>query len=576
MLSEIPTSTFFNYFLYLLIPFLFGYAAKKIKISPIIGYVVGGVVLGNALFGIVSEQAINSFAYFGIVLLLFTVGLEINLEKLFLLKKFILLGGGLQILLSVVGVTILSLFFGFSYLQALLIAVAFASSSTTIVAKIIQERGEENSFLGEMAMGILMFQDLAFIPFIILFTNFSGQSQGIGEIVRNVAVGIFESALILAAMYYIGKKVVPILFNVIAKTSRELLNLFIIIFIFMITFVSAAAGVPILIGAFIAGVLVAQTIEHYHIFSQIRPLRDLMAIVFFVFIGTKVDLVAALPLLPQILLFGALVVFIKALILISIFLYFRFNTRIAFSLAIFLFQISETAFILLSLAFANQIFTQEQYLFVTITVLISLMLTPLFINSKDTVYVGLRAFFKKFVPALELFIKHRLDFDQARLEAFDLQNHVVICGYGRIGSHVGKALTLANIPYVAIDYNFSTVEKARKSGVKIIYGDPTDFDVLDFAEAEKAIVLVSAVPAKFDQEAIILNAKKLNSDIFIIGRAQNALDHQRMIDLGVHSVVQPEVEASVSIIKKIFLLKHMPKEEILKRLKHIRLVQVFA
>ncbi len=576
MLSEIPTATFFNYFIYLLIPFLFGYLAKKIKVSPIIGYVIGGIVLGNLMQGIISQEAINGFAYFGIVLLLFTVGLEINLEKLVALKKFILLGGSLQILLTVAGITILSLFFGFSFIQALLVAIAFSSSSTTIVAKIIQERGEENSLLGEMAMGILMFQDLAFVPFIILFTNFSGVSASGGEVVKDIMIGLFESALILLVMYYIGKRIIPVIFNKIANTSRELLNLFIIVFIFMITFVSAAAGIPILIGAFIAGVLVAQTIEHYHIFSQIRPLRDLMAIVFFVFIGTKVNLVSALPFLPQILFFGALAVIIKALILFSIFLYFRFNTRIAFSLSLFLFQISETAFILLSLAFANKIFTTNQYLFITFTVLISLMLTPVFVNNKDQIYAGTRAFLKKFIPSVELFIKHRIDFEEVRLEAFNLTNHVVICGFGRIGSQVGKALTLANIPFVAIDYNFTIVEKAKKSGIKIIYGDPTDYDVLDFAETGKALALISAVPAKFDQESIILNAKKLKPDLFIVGRAHTIKDHQRMIDLGVHSVVQPELEASVSIIKKIFLLKNMPKDEILKRLKHIRLVQVFA
>ncbi len=576
MLSEIPTSTFFNYFVYLLIPFLCGYVAKKIKISPIIGYIIGGIILGNLMTGIISQETINNFAYFGIILLLFTVGLEISLEKLILLKKFILLGGSLQIGLTIVGVTILSLFFGFSFVQSLLIAIAFSSSSTTIVAKIIQERGEENTFLGEMALGILMFQDLAFVPFIILFTNFSNLTIGGGQIFKDVAVGLFESALILGAMYYIGKRIVPLLFNHIAKTSRELLNLFIIIFIFLITFVSAAAGIPILVGAFIAGVLVAQTIEHYHIFSQIRPLRDLMAIIFFVFIGTKVDLIGVMPFLPQILFFGLLVVLLKVLILGAIFLYFRFNTRIAFSLSLFLFQISETAFILLSLAFTNRLFTQEQYLFVTVTVLISLMVTPLFIANKDIIYGSIRGFFRRFVPSIELFIKHRLDFNEIRLEAFDLHNHVVICGYGRVGSQVGKALTLANIPFVAIDYNFTMVEKARKSGIKIIYGDPTDYDVLDFAETDKAVALVSAVPAKFDQESIILNAKRLKPDIFIVGRAHNAKDHQRMLDLGVHSVVQPEVEASISIIKKIFLIKNMPKDEILKRLKHIRLVQVFT
>ena len=576
MLVEVPVAVLFNVFLYLLIPFLAGFIARKLRISPVIGYILGGVILGSAFQGVISQETINSFAYFGIILLLFTVGLEVNLGKLFLLKKFIFFGGILQLLLSIFAITILSTFFGFSLVQAFLIGIAFSSSSTTIIAKIIQERGEENSFLGEMAMGILMFQDLALIPFIIIFTHFTATASSFGDVMKNILIGIGQAAVILIAMYYIGKRAIPVVFNTIAKASRELLNLFIIVFIVMIAAASSAAGVPILVGAFIAGVLVAQTIEHYHIFSQIRPLRDLMAIVFFVYIGTRVNFFQIVPLLPSIILFGALIAAAKAVIILSIFLYFRFNTRVSFSLALFLFQISESAFILLSLAYGNKVFNSEQYLFITMAVLISLMMTPVFINNTERIYAATRALIKRVLPPFELFIKHRLDFDQSRLDAFELQSHVVICGYGRIGSHVGKALTQANIPFVAVDYNFYTVEKSKKTGINIIYGDPTDYDVLDFAEVEKALVLISAVPSKYDQEAIILNAKKLNPKLFIISRVHNTKDHQRMVDLGVDSIIQPEIEASVSIIKKIFFLKNMPKDEILKRLKHLRLVQFIS
>ncbi len=572
---DVPVATFFNFFIYLLIPFIFGYTAKKVSISPVIGYIVGGIILGNLLPNIVSQAAINNFAYFGIVLLLFTVGLNVKLDKLVRLKKIIVFGGLLQIVLSALLIGFVSSLFGFNLLQSFLIALAFVSSSTAIVAKIIQDKGEENSFLGEIALGLLMFQDLAFIPVIIIFTQFNSPTFSLVEVVKNTVVALVEAGLILWAIYYFGQKIIPQLFNKIAKTSRELLNLFIIIFIFMIISLSTALNIPILIGAFIAGVLVSQTIEHYHIFSQIRPLRDITAIIFFVYIGAHINIGQVVVLMPKILLFVVLVILIKALVLLTVFIYFKFNSRIAFSLALFLFQVSEYAFILLSIAFANRILTQEQYLFVISTVLISLMLTPILIDKKDSLYSRLRAFLKKYLPSVELLVKHRLDFDQP-LEAFDLKNHIIICGYGRIGSYVGKALNLANIPFVAIDFNFQAVEVAKKEGVNIIYGDPTEIDVLDFAETEHALALISAVPASSDQEPIILNAKKLNPKIFIIGRVHSYQAHQRMKDLGAQSVVQPEMEASISIIKKVFLLKKMSQEEIVKWLRHLRLVQIIT
>lgn len=572
-MPEIPVTTFFNYFLYLFIPFVFGFLAKRINISPIIGYIVGGIALGNVLSGLINQEAITGFAYFGIILLLFTVGLEINLNKITILKKFIVIGGTIQILLSLILITFLSTFFGFTFLQSFLIGIALTSSSTSIVAKIIQERGEEGSFLGEIALGILMFQDLAFIPFIIIFTFFNSQSQSVLEVVKDIALGLVEASIILWIMYYFGKRFIPMLFNKIAKTSRELLNLFVIVFIFLTVAVSASFEVPILIGAFIAGVLVSQTSEHYHIFSQIRPLRDLMAIIFFVYIGSHVKIPEVVFMIPNILTFTFFLILIKALIFLLVFLYFRFSSRMAFFIAIFLFQVSENAFILLSLAFTNGIFTSEQYLFILSAVLLTLMLTPILINTKDSIYGAIRIFFKKYVPALELYIKHKIDFDQSPLQAFQVRNHVVICGYGRIGSQIGKALALANIPFVAIDYNFQTVERAKKEGINIIYGDPTDYDVLDFAEAEHAQAVVMAVPTKFDQEQIVLNVRKLNPKVVLIGRVHTEVDKKRMKDLGVHSLVSPELEASLSIIKKIFLLKRMSKDDIMRRIRHIKLVQ---
>ncbi len=569
---DVAGAQFFNYFIFLLIPFLFGLLARRLKLSPIVGYLFAGIVLGNLFTDLVSTEIVTQFAYFGIVLLLFSVGLDLNMTKMFVLKKFVVMGGLLQILFTLIGVYGLSVLFGFSGLQSFLISIALTSSSTTIVAKIIQEKREQNSFLGEVALGVLMFQDLAFIPFIIIFTAINSPGDTGIDIVKTIGFSAAESTLILLTMYYVGKRVIPFVFDRISRISRELLNLFVLVFIFAVVALSSMLGVPVLIGAFIAGILVSQTVEHHHVFAQIRPLRDVMAIVYFVYIGTHVQMPQVLFLLPKIVAFSGLLVLVKAIVLIAVFAYFRFSSRMAFSMAVFLFQVSENAFILLSLAFGNKLFSSDEYLLILSSVLLSLMLTPYVVQRREGLYLAVRAFFKKRMPFIEVFIQKRLDFNETPVEIDQKRNHIVICGYGRMGEQVGKALSLANIPFIAVDYNFQTVEKHKKEGAPIIYGDPSDRDVLRYAQIETAAAVVVAVPLGADQESIILHAKRINPNVLIISRVHSEGDRQRMKDLGAHTIVLPEFEASLMMIRRIFMHKRMTKDEIVKWIRHIKLV----
>lgn len=568
---DIPLSVIFNFFLFLLLPFVFAVAAKKLRISPVVGYIIGGLIVGNFLFDGISPGIINNFAYFGIVLLLFTVGLETNLTQIIVLKKYIVLGGTLQLLLTICAVMVTGLLFHFSLLESFLIGIAFSSSSTTLVAKIIQDRGEEGSFVGELAMGILIFQDIAFIPYLIIFTSITSRTISLFPVTLNIVKSLFEATIIITVLFYLGQKTVPYVFNRIARASRELFNLFIVLFIFFIISLSLILKIPILIGVFVAGVLLAQTIEHYHIFSEMRPFRDLLAIIFFVYIGTNIKLPLIIGLMPQILAFTLVVMFIKAAIILAIFLLLRFHSKTAFSLSLYLFQIDEAAFILMSTAYINKVISLENYLFVITSVLLTIVLTPILIESKDRLYKTIRNITKKYLPFMEYFISHRIDRDQSPIDTLQIKNHIVICGYGRVGSYIGRSLMMANIPFVAIDYNFQIVEKAKKEGVTIIYGDPSDFDILDYAEVEHALMIILAVPAKLDQETIVMNAKKLNPKIFIISRVHKETDQRRMKDLGVHYVVQPEFEASLSIIKKIYLLHKLSKDDIINKIRRLKI-----
>ncbi len=570
-MSEIPSGLLLNFLVFLSLPFVFAYIAKRFKVAPIVGYMISGLVLGNMLSGFYSHEIINNFAYFGIILLLFTVGLEININKILNLKKFIVIGGILQLVLSIFFIFLISLLFKFDLLASFLIGIALSSSSTTVVAKMIQDRGEEGSFIGELAIGILMFQDIAFIPFLIIFTSITDNNLSFSQIFLSIFFGLFKSLLIISFLYYFGQKIIPHIFDRIARTSRELVNLFILVFIFLVTYLSSLLQIPILIGIFVAGILVGQTVEHRHIFSQVRSSRDILAVIFFVFIGLNINLSLVVGQAPRLLLFFASVAFAKWLILFAIFLFLKFHSRTAFTIATYLFQIDEDAFILMSQAYLNKLVSSDQYSFVIGNVMLTLILTPIVIKNKDAIYARVRRLIKKYLPFLENYIKYKIDRDISSIDSLDIKDHVIICGYGRVGKYVGRALMLSNIPFIAIDYNFQTVEKAKKEGVNIIYGDPTDIEILDYAQVDTARILISVVPEKSAQETIVLNAKKLNPKIVIFNRIHQEGEQRRMKDLGVEVIIQPEFEASLSIVRRILLWQGTDKEEIARKIKRLKI-----
>jgi len=502
--------------------------------------------------------------------LVFTIGLETNFSSIRRFGKFVILGGLAQIIFSGIFILLVSLLFKFTLVESIFFGFAFALSSTAVVSKIIQEKGEEGSLMGGLTMGILIFQDLAFIPLLIILSSF-GQNLTPVSLIINILLNALKASVVLIGVYYIGHRFIPFVFNKIARVSREILNLFIIFFIIVALSFFSFFGLSSLLAAFITGVLVGQTLEHYHIFSQIRPLRDLLMVVFFVFLGLTIQPLFVFSHLIPILTFTLLVIFIKITVVLTIFLFFKFHSRTAFSLAISLFQIGEDAFILIYQGFFNKSISTDNYYFGLTVVLLTLISTPFLILKKDEIYFYIRKFIKKHLSFLETFITYRFDREPPNIDVLPLKDHIIICGFGRVGRYIGRALMLANIPYIAIDYNFHTVENAKKEGINIIYGDPTEIDVLDYAECEHASVIVSAVAERFAQEMIIFNSKKLNPHIVIFTRVHRDSDQKRMKDIGVELVVQPEFEASLAIVRRILLWKGIDKDEIAKKIKRLKI-----
>ncbi len=568
-MTDIELPLILNLIVFIAVPFCGGLLANKLGLPRMIGYILSGMLLGIFIQGN-SSGFLPLFANFGLIFLLFTIGLELNIDTLKRFGKLVTLLALFQVGISWVVFLGILLMLQLTFIEAAIVGFACALSSTAVVSKFIQEKGDEYSLIGSLTMGILILQDVLVIPFMILLQS-SGKSAGVSSVLVDMLVSFVRAGLVLGVMYILAQRVIPVLLSKVASISRELLNLFTILIVMSTVALFSFLGVSPAIAAFIAGILIGGTLEHYQIFSQIRPLRDIFTILFFVFLGATIDLSHTFYILPKALFFALLIIVIKFVVLAVLFIYFRFHTKTAFSAGILLAQVGEFAFIVMHQAQNAGIMSTETYTFALASTLLTLTISPILMERKDMLFVKARKFISNHFHTLDTYIQYRIEREPAHIDALSIRDHVVICGYGRVGSYVGRALTLARIPFIAIDYNFRVVEMERKRDTNIIYGDPTDMDILDFAQVEYASAVIAAVPDTFSQEMIILNSKILNPKVTIFTRVGKQNSQKRLKDLGAEIVVHPEFEAALSIIKKVFAGYSVPQKDSVGKIQRLKL-----
>lgn len=545
-----------------------GLFAYRFKMPLVVGYICGGIVL--TILHPVSPDVITEFADVGIILLLFTVGLEIDVSAWARFGKFAIWGGAAQVLLSAFFLSIFLYIFDFSITESLFAGALLSFSSTALVTKILQDRSEDQSLYGKLTTGILVFQDMAAIPLIIIVSVLGDETFGL-HIGVSMLLAIFKSVGVLLLIYILGVRGVPRLFSRLAKISREVLNLSVIGIIFIASYLFTQIGLSSSIAAFIAGVVIGQTREHYHIFSQIRPLRDLFAVLFFVFLGASLNMGAFMTHWPIILLLLGVLIVVKTTLVILIFMRFKFHSRTGFAVALALAHSGEFAFIILNQGVSFNLISPDNYQIILAVVIMSLGISPFLLYRHESMYLFVKKKIKIYLPPVYDYISHIIDRELPHIEVLPLKKHVIICGYGRMGGYIGRALLIAKIPYIGIDDNYYAVERARNQGINIIYGDATNMDILDYAQCEHALALISAVPKKQSQQTILLNARRLQPKIVIFTRVDNEMDRMRMRDLGASVVIQPEFEAAISIIKQILVAFDLPKDEIVSKIKRLKL-----
>lgn len=543
-------------FLVLLSALIGGYIAKKLKFQPIIGYILAGVVTGS--FFTSQNHEIEKLAELGAILLLFSIGLELSINKFAGEIKKILIASAVQMLV-VSGLLYLTLkLFGLDNISALVLGIGFSLSSTAVVVKTLFDRGESETIHGKLMIGWLLVQDLAVIPIMIILP-FLALGQGGTFVLGGIA--ILKAFLIIAVSVTLGKIVVPFLIHKVAiLNSRELLVLTSVALAVGTAAGLSFFGISATLGAFIAGFVISESHENHAVFAETRPLRDLFVALFFVTLGFFVNISEIFSNLPLILAISLVVILIKSIVILIINYVMKFSGKTMVITAFGLSQVGEFAFIIFSAAsLLNVIPARTSSLGIAVTI-VTLIVTPFI--------------YKLSIPVWR-FLKNRFpiysSLDRKQNNITELTNHIIICGYGRVGGWVGKALRDHKIDFVVVDLDPKIITECTNKNIIAIHGDPIEKEVLLMAGLCLAKAVVIAIPDRLSQESVVAHIQTLAPNVRIISRVHLDEDYEKLKSLRVNKLVQPEFEAATSIIKNILVSMGKNNDEINKSMKSIRL-----
>jgi CPA2 family monovalent cation:H+ antiporter-2 len=542
----------------------------KIKLPAIIGFLVTGALVGpHGLHLVRSVHEVELLAEIGVVLLLFTIGLEFSLKELFRLKRQVLIGGSLQVFLTII-VTNLIFIFGFKLPgnRSIFIGFLMALSSTAIVLRLYQERAELDSSHGENILAILIFQDVV-VVLLMLLTPFLAGAGGVGvELAKSLLFLIVKAVVILGMVLLAARYLVPHVLFLVARTrSRELFLLSIVAICLLTAWLTSLAGLSLGLGAFLAGLVISESEYGTAALGNMTPFRDIFMSFFFVSIGMLLDarVVMAHPGVLGLLTFGILFLKFGLVLLIAILL--GVSLRSALLTAFALAQVGEFSFVLSKFGLEHDFLVGQRYQFFLAVAVITMALTPFLISfSPRLAEIILRLPFPDKVKRGMAPMAN----DDKKPAAEQFNNHIIIIGYGLNGRNLTKAAISANIPYVIIETNPETVRKEKKEGKNIVYGDATHVPVLEHAGIKDARVAVIAISDYVASRQITRQIKELNPYLHLIVRTRFVSEIDPLHELGADEVIPEEYETAVEIFIRVLHHYLVPQQDIDRFMTEVR------
>jgi CPA2 family monovalent cation:H+ antiporter-2 len=521
----------------------------------VLGYVFGGVLIGPFTPGpsVSDFHTFELFAEIGVILLMFSIGIEFSLRDLLRVRWVALLGGPLGILLSVLLSVGVGSALGWPLVQSMVIGIVISVASTMVLARLLIDRGELHSAHGRVMIGITLVEDLAVVVLTVVLGAIGPLEPG-----RLLGVGraLLIAIAILVPFTYLAAKLVPRVMRVVAATRDDELFLVVALAIGLGTAAfTQAVGLSLALGAFLAGLIVSNSDYAHETLARLLPIRDIFVALFFVTVGALIDpgtILRNLPLLGAIL---ALIVIGKLAIWAGVAALFGFPPSTALLVGVGLTQIGEFSFILVQVARSAGHVGDEVYNATLAASLLSILVNALLV---------------RYVPDWLGALRLRREPAPGTGEPHAATDHVVVCGFGRVGSAVGEALATFRIPFTAIERDPDLIRELRRRGDTAIFGDAGRSEILHHAGAAQAALVIVALPEMAPAQRAILASRRLNPAVPILARAHGRDEADHLRRAGATDVIQPELEASMTMIRRALARLRLPDEHAISYLRRVR------
>ncbi|MEN6545254.1 MAG: cation:proton antiporter [Armatimonadia bacterium] len=512
---------------------------RRARVPAVVGFLLSGMLLGPGGLALIRDQhTVEILAEIGVALLLFTIGLKFSVQEMLRLKYWVFGAGALQVLLTIAGGFAITRALGFPVNLSLLVGFLIALSSTAIVLKLQEERGETAAPHGRLSLSVLIFQDLAVVPLLLLVPMLGAG----GVHWQGALLGLAKSLGLVALILVASRLLIPrVLGYVVASRSPEVFTLSIIAIAMGTAYVSGEAGLSLALGAFLAGIVISETDYSHHVAAQILPLRDALSSVFFVSIGMLVYPASWLALGPTLVGLTVGLILLKAFVVLVVTLLFGLGLRNGIMAGMALAQVGEFSFLLVQAASGTELLDPGmRQLFLSASVL-TMMLTPLLIVAGAAL-----------AGAMEP-LRRRHGQQQPESATEDgaiagLSQHVVIIGYGVNGRNVARALGKLEVPVVVVELNPRTVREMHDEGTPVVYGDATQEALLHQAGLERAQVLVIAIADPVAARAITAVARHMSPKLHIVVRTRFVAEVEGLTSSGANEVVPEEFETSLELV----------------------------
>lgn len=540
---------------------------QKLKLPSILGFLLAGIIVGPSAFNLLSSQhEVELLSEIGIIFLLFIIGIELSFKGLISIWRTVFIGGGLQVGVTILLTALLAMAINIPINTAIFIGFLISLSSTAIVLKILNDQGDIKSPHGRVALGILIFQDIIVVPMMLVTPILAGQTE---DVTQTILFLIFKLIGVGAVVFVLQKYIVPFVFELVVKTkNRELFILTVIVFCFSVAWLSSSVGLSLALGAFFAGLIISESEYSHQATANVLPFREIFISFFFISVGSLLDIQFFASNIIYILGFVLIVLLLKILVVGLVSTFLKCQPLTSFKVAFSLFQVGEFSLLLSTVGVANNILPQETYQYFLAVSIISMAITP-FIMLKSG---ALASFFVQ-VPIpkrVKKRLKARRNIHKVENEEHEMEDHLVVIGYGLNGKNITRVAQTMEIPYVVVDFDHNEFKKAKSANQPVVFGDAAEPEILHHIKIQKARVVVVAISDAEATKRIVQNIRQFSQTAYIIVRTRYVKEIQENMRLGADEVIPEEFETSIEIFTRVlkqYLVTESKISEIVKSLR---------